>query len=286
MILTPISAHVWRVHRKILNPSFSFNVLKHLIPLFKEKVDKLIADVNENDSGQNIDMLDVLYVCTLDMIVDSATGVAIDTKSQQTKDYLKSVLMGADLIATRMIKVWLHSEILYRMSSLYDFERKAYKVIKAYLGKIILSRKEIFDRVQGDKTEDKEQTEIDELVDGQPKTVINQLLKNWANGTIEYKDVFDEVDVLTYTGADTSTHLAAYTLLMLAMHPDVQQRVIDELKSVFVSRDIPVDYDSLKQLTYLEVVIKETLRLFPVIPYIGRWSGEDVKLSENIVQNF
>lgn len=252
-------------------------MLKHLIPLFKEKVDKLIADVHENDSGQNIDMLDVLYVCTLDMVVDSTTGVSIDTKSQQTKDYLKSVLIGADLIATRMIKVWLHLECLYRMSSLYDFEKKSYKIIKAYLGKIIMSRKEIYDRVEG-TTE--QLADIDELVDGQPKTVINQLLRNWQNGTIEYKDVFDELDVLIYTGSDTSTHLAAYTLLMLAMHPDIQERVIKELKSVFISRDIPVDYDSIKQLTYLETVIKETLRLFPVIPYIGRWSGEDIKLSE------
>lgn len=222
-------------------------------------------------------MLDVLYVCTLDMIVDATTGVSIDTKSQQTKDYLKSVMIGADLIATRMIKVWLHLELFYRMSYLYDFEKKAYKVIKAYLGKIIMSRKEIFDRVVG-QTE--QSTDIDELVDGQPKTVINQLLRNWQNGTIEYKDVFDELDVLIYTGSDTSTHLAAYTLLMLAMYPEVQERVIKELKSVFISRDIPVDYDSIKQLTYLEIVIKETLRLFPVIPYIGRWSGEDVKLSK------
>lgn len=270
------------MHRKILNPSFSFHVLKHLIPLFKEKVDKLINDIKENDSGQVVDMIDALYVCTLDMIVDSATGVSIDTKSPQTKEYLKSVLMGADLIATRMIKVWLHMEWTYRLSKLYDFEKKAYKIIKAYLGKIILSRKEIFDRVQGDQREEKENTEIDELVDGQPKTVINQLLRNWANGTLDYKDVFDEIDVLVYTGSDTTTHLAAYTLLMLAMHPGVQDRVIEELKSVFISRDIPVDYNSLKQLPYLEIVIKETLRLFPVIPYIGRWSGEDIKLSEFI----
>lgn len=81
-------------------------MLKHLIPLFKEKVDKLIGDIEENDSGQTIDMLNVLYGCTLDMIVDSTTGVSIDTKSQQTKDYLNSVMIGADLIATRMIKVF------------------------------------------------------------------------------------------------------------------------------------------------------------------------------------
>lgn len=183
-----------------------------------------------------------------------------------------------------MIKVWLHIEWAYRLSSLYDFEKKSYKIIKEYLGKIILSRKEIFDRVEGgkDKSTDedqREETNIEELVDGQPKTVINQLLKNWASGVLDYKDVFDELDVLIYTGSDTSTHLAAYTLLMLAMHPEIQKRVIEELKTVFVSRDIPVDYDSIKQLTYLETVIKETLRLFPVIPYIGRWSNADIKLS-------
>lgn len=186
-----------------------------------------------------------------------------------------------------MIKVWLHPEWTYKLSSLYDFEKKAYKIIRQFLGQIIQSRKEVFDQIEQDRKEStggggggNSNGNIDELVDGQPKIIINQLLRNWANGVIEYKDVFDELDVLIYTGADTSTHLAAYTLVMLAMHPEVQQRVIEELKSVFVSRDVPVDYDSIKKLTYLETVIKETLRLFPVIPYIGRWAGEDVQLSK------
>lgn len=186
-----------------------------------------------------------------------------------------------------MIKVWLHMEWAYKLSYLYDFERKAYKIIREFLGKIIQSRKEIFDQIEQDRKELLDGAEegrsngnVEELVDGQPKIIINQLIRNWANGVIEYKDVFDELDVLIYTGADTSTHLAAYTLVMLAMHPQIQERVIQELKSVFVSRDVPVDYDSIKQLTYLETVIKETLRLFPVIPYIGRWASEDVKLSK------
>lgn len=213
--------------------------------------------------------------------------MSIDTKSQQVKEYLRSVNVGADLVATRMIKVWLHPEWTYKLSSLYDFEKKAYKIIRQFLGQIIQSRKEVFDQIEQDRKEStggggggNSNGNIDELVDGQPKIIINQLLRNWANGVIEYKDVFDELDVLIYTGADTSTHLAAYTLVMLAMHPEVQQRVIEELKSVFVSRDVPVDYDSIKKLTYLETVIKETLRLFPVIPYIGRWAGEDVQLSK------
>lgn len=40
----------------------------------------------------------------------------------------------------------------------------------------------------------------------------------------------------------------------------------------------PVQYEDLQKLIYLERVIKETLRLFPSLPLIGREATEDFDL--------
>lgn len=54
--------------------------------------------------------------------------------------------------------------------------------------------------------------------------------------------------------------------MLLATHPDIQERVVDEIKEVFYSEDVEFSYDNLSKLSYLERVIKESLRLCPVVP--------------------
>lgn len=54
--------------------------------------------------------------------------------------------------------------------------------------------------------------------------------------------------------------------MLLATHPQIQERVASEIKEVFYSDDVEMSYDNLVKLEYLERVIKESLRLCPVVP--------------------
>ena len=67
-------------------------------------------------------------------------------------------------------------------------------------------------------------------------------------------------------------------LLMLAMHPDVQKKAVEEIKSVCSLEEMYLDPRKLNELTYLELVIKETMRLFPVLPMIGRQTVGEVEI--------
>lgn len=58
----------------------------------------------------------------------------------------------------------------------------------------------------------------------------------------------------------------SYALLFLAIHPEVQEKAVNELVEVFGTEKIEIDYDRLKKCDYLEMIIKETLRLCPSVP--------------------
>jgi cytochrome P450 len=52
---------------------------------------------------------------------------------------------------------------------------------------------------------------------------------------------------------------------MLAMHKDIQQKAYDEVKELSQCHDLnTLSYDAVAKLQYIEMIIKETLRLFPV----------------------
>lgn len=64
---------------------------------------------------------------------------------------------------------------------------------------------------------------------------------------------------------------------MLAMHENVQQRVLEEINEVFgPNKDFIIDNEKLSELKYVEAVIKETLRLFS--PATGKRTSRRPKL--------
>lgn len=67
------------------------------------------------------------------------------------------------------------------------------------------------------------------------------------------------------------------------MHKDVQQKVIDEIDAVVGMQDGLTDYESLHRLTQLDYVIKETMRLFPVLPVVAREVTEELELDGCII---
>jgi cytochrome P450 family 313 len=72
---------------------------------------------------------------------------------------------------------------------------------------------------------------------------------------------------------------------MLAMHPEVQNKVVEELHQVFETADEEVTEEHLKKLEYLEYVINETIRLIPVLPMLSRHTTGEVQLENFTIPN-
>ena len=59
-----------------------------------------------------------------------------------------------------------------------------------------------------------------------------------------------------------------------------QNKVSEELEHIFQGSDRSVTMKDLIEMKYLERVIKESLRLYPSVPFIGREITEDIKLGK------
>lgn len=72
---------------------------------------------------------------------------------------------------------------------------------------------------------------------------------------------------------------------MLAIYPEIQEKVYREIKSLDKGFGNSPGYEILCKLYYMETVIKETMRHFPVALVLGRQATDDVKLSKLNLQN-
>ena len=78
-------------------------------------------------------------------------------------------------------------------------------------------------------------------------------------------------------GQESTAHTLAWAVYHISQHPDIEQRVIQEAQEVLNGRETP-DYSDLGKLTYIDCVIKETLRLHPPVAALTRASNDDFEL--------
>lgn len=84
----------------------------------------------------------------------------------------------------------------------------------------------------------------------------------------------DQLLTMLIAGHDTSTALLAWTFYLLGSHPQAMERVRDEVDAVLGSDDPGLD--NVRSLTYLDLVIREALRLYPPIHASMRKAAMDV----------
>lgn len=80
-------------------------------------------------------------------------------------------------------------------------------------------------------------------------------------------------------GSSTTSHTAAFACWALANHPEVQQKLRKELFEVFPDAS-QLDMKALQDCSYLDAVIKETMRLWPMIPGpLERYLGKPIEVN-------
>lgn len=115
-----------------------------------------------------------------------------------------------------------------------------------------------------------------------PQPFLDQLLKLSSGGVNFFTDdeVKEESNTMVATGFESTALISSYCLLMLAMNPDMQEAVYQEILTVCPGADQDLQDDDYQHLKYLERVLKETMRLFPTVPTIARIATDSFQMGK------
>lgn len=167
----------------------------------------------------------------------------------------------------------LRFDFIFKLTAFHVRQKKLLKIVHGFTDDVILTR-----RARLTASDDYGSDEIDLK---QKPALIDILLRATIDGSsLTDMDIREEVDTFMFAGHDTTASGIAFCLYNISKYSEVQQKAFEEIRKV-IGDDTrkEITLKDLNELHYLELVIKETLRLFPAVPFIGRKITEDTVIS-------
>lgn len=91
-------------------------------------------------------------------------------------------------------------------------------------------------------------------------------------------EIFGNLFVINFAGHDTTANTLAFSMFLLAAHPDVQAWLAEEITALQTGEDTPAEhwdyYTVFPRLKRCQAVLLETLRLYPPIMSLPKWTKE------------
>ncbi|CAH1369190.1 cytochrome P450 6k1-like [Tenebrio molitor] len=258
----PISTHVlfvlknpeWKEIRTKITPVFTSSKIKVMSKLIEDVAQEMVDYLGKNiDVNSTMDMKDISLKFTVDVISTTIFGVnaySFKNKNSEFKEIAQKLFNWDDLLtAFRMRCYFLAPAIakLFRMSFLDPYCTRFLK--KCFL-EIMDSR--IVSKVSRN-----------DLID------ILLQLKNNDEQFMDGDILVAQAVMFFAAGFETSSSTMAFALYELAHHPDIQNKLRHEI-NVISEKHGGINFDSLKEMEYLDMCVKEVLRKYPVLPFLDR----------------
>ncbi|CAH2989301.1 unnamed protein product [Chilo suppressalis] len=271
----------WQQRRKILTPTFHFSILQRFCVIIENNSRRMVEILN-NSPGEKIDVVSLMSEFTLNSICETAMGTRFSEEIvEKGVSYRTAIHSIGKCLVQRMTRVILHNDFIFNHSALGKEQNKSIEKIQNFTGKVIKDRKAYIEKYGVENLEDddkKDNKEYNMNNRRKPTAMLDLLLHAQKNNLIDDEGIQEEVDTFMFEGHDTTSCGLMYCLMLLANHKDIQDKIFEELHTIFDESDRSASYDDLSEMRYLECCIKESLRLYPPVPFISRQITESIDL--------
>ncbi|CAI7607885.1 unnamed protein product [Penicillium manginii] len=90
------------------------------------------------------------------------------------------------------------------------------------------------------------------------------MLEANRNGLLSLDEVEQQASILILAGSETTSLALTFTTALLLQHPVILNRLTEEIRALFTS-DTDITTSTINDLSYLQAVIQESLRMAPPI---------------------
>ncbi|XP_041563184.1 cytochrome P450 4p1 [Drosophila elegans] len=270
----------WHARRKMLTPTFHFNILNQFQEIFKTESQKFLQQFKGHDEV-TISLQDVIPRFTLNSICETAMGVKLDEMAEKGDRYRENFSQIEECFIRRLSNPLLWGDSLFNMFAAKDYA-SALDVVHGFSSEIIAKRRVLLEGELGNRRTT-QTADDDVFITKKRFAMLDTLICAEKDGLIDHIGICEEVDTLMFEGYDTTSIGLIFGLMNMSLNPDKQEMCFQEIQEHIEDDLSNLDVGQLNKLKYLEYFMKETMRLHPSVPIMGRQTTQETELANGLI---
>ena len=279
----------WKRLRSVATPSFTVKRMKEMSPLINYSVDDFLKLLEERcEKQQPFDIYSEFGRLTTDVISSCAFGVdarclkdpnspflvqtrkhfdKIEHVSMKFKIYMFLIMLFPDLVEKiraifpKFLTI-VRSQWAYKMAREIILQRQKSQNKDGrvdFITLMLATNKEVGKMTTATEQEKKDDYDKEGFLDAD----ITTLKKNHP---MILEEMMGQVVIFLNAGYETTSSALGFTAYELAVNPQIQEKLQQEIDECFPEEDPKPVYGDFQNMKYLECVMKEVLRIHPIFP--------------------
>jgi cytochrome P450 len=259
------NGELWRKQRRMLDPAFNQARIQDVFPLMRLATQEMAARFRAHPDGAILPIDEETTHVTADIIF--RTIYSRPLTGDESRRIFRAFGRFQELAYAQ--GVWRMAGVPNWLSPGRFFARRHARIIRDLLDRSVQAR--VDERASGKATERRD--------------ILASLLdaKDPVTGeTFARKDLVDQISVLFLAGHETSASVLAWALYLIAMRPDIQERLHAESVAAFADR--APEFSDMRRLRLARDVFRETLRLYPPVSFMSRDATEPTEMRNKHIE--
>lgn len=245
---------LWKHQRRVVAQAFRQDFLQYSLDQNGRLVSKLLEGWEQRlESGAAVDAVEEMRRITLSVIVRALFSIDIDLANNEK---LYQAIINANHLMFKR-----HTSLIGLPDWIPTPLNQAIAVTRTTMNDFI-------DERLADKEADSAR---------QSQDIVDHFLKEEVRGAMSRTQIYDEIRTLLVAGFETTATSLAWTLYLIARHPQINPAWQAELDEQLQSR-VTV-WEDMKNLPITESIVKEGLRLYPPAYALTRTCAQETEVN-------
>ncbi|XP_034445911.1 cytochrome P450 3A40-like [Hippoglossus hippoglossus] len=263
----------WKRIRSVLSPSFTSGRLKEMYTIMFKHSSNLIESLHKKvGADEVIEVKEVFGPYSMDVVTSTSFSVDIDSINHPSDPFVTNIkkMVKFNFLNPLLVLIVLFPFLgpVFDKMDVALFPADVMKYFYSFLQMIKSDRK---------KADHKNRVDFMQLM------VDSQVSENNKNGSSLQKGLTDneilaQAMFFIFAGYETTSSTLGFISYNLATHPHTQKTLQKEIDETFPEKCEPT-YEALMQMEYLDMVVNESMRLYPVASRLERMTKASVEVN-------
>nr|XP_042909307.1 cytochrome P450 3A6 [Parasteatoda tepidariorum] len=272
-ILSLLTGEDWKRVRTIVTPTFSTGKIKRVMGIFQDCAKTILQNFKmENAKGNPVDVYKFYGAFSMDVIASSAFSTKVDSHNDPENQFVKYAKKAfLQELNLKFLLFLVFPKLLQKLGfrafapDTMDFFKSAtLNIIQErkrtgqtrndFLQLLVDAATEVAKEEKWDDTDDLSSNYVDDSKG-------HAVFKGITSKRLSMDELVAQCVIFFIAGYHTTATTLGLTTYLLALHPDIQEKVFKEISEVIKETNGELKYESIQNMKYLDNVVSEVFRI-------------------------